>query len=185
MCTPPPQADLTQDDLTVDPLPGDLTAFIKRMCASSPAPDAPSRQLAIGEWTIVTCYEPEFKDPSVPPKLRYGFATLNAENRTIVVGTAEFLRMHTPEGEAADTDANVSRWERSMDSLTQKVLNDRRDDFQTSSRRQRIGAGLFARGGDPELEEISGLKTGVFRAHEVDEIFEALANMGRLVSPPL
>ncbi|KAM0715451.1 hypothetical protein Q7P37_008949 [Cladosporium fusiforme] len=163
----------TKDDLTVDPLPGDLTVLVKQMCSTIPAPSAPSRPLAFGEWTIVTCYLPELRDLTLSPRLRYGFATLNAKGETIVANTTEFLHAHNSGGETADIEAHVLRWEQDITALSQRV-NHKRAAFE----RSRGQSTSSAPGGVPELE------MALFAADEVNEIFKALGNVGRLVPPP-
>ena len=63
-------------------MPGELTAFVKRMAGMSPSPFAPTSPLRQGQYTIVIFYEHNWKeDREHPLRLRYGFATLDSEGK--------------------------------------------------------------------------------------------------------
>jgi hypothetical protein len=67
-------------------MPGELTAFVKRMTGMSPSPFAPTLPLRQGQYTIVIFYEHNWKeDRGHPLRLRYGFATLDSEGKTQVL----------------------------------------------------------------------------------------------------
>lgn len=58
-------------------MPGDLKLFVERIRATYPAPNALSQPLVHGEWTIVTSYDAGLDEPASPPRLCYGFASLD------------------------------------------------------------------------------------------------------------
>lgn len=155
-------------------MPGDLMMFVERISATCPAPNALSQPMVHGEWTIVTSYEASVDDQTSPPRLRYGFASLDDDGRTVVVNTAQFLQMHM---KTDDIEEIVARWEQEMTQLTEKV-NKNRPGTMRMLAEHRSTHGLESPSG------IAGLETTLLAVNEVDEIFRALDNMGRLASPP-
>lgn len=129
-----------------------------------------------GEWTMVTCYENGSKEPV---KLRYAFATLDSAGQTLALGVPEFLRAHMSEDEAAETEANIARWEREATELTRKVDQDRERQAKLFAEHQ-VG---WVNDSQDRPVDLSKTKLAVCGTSEVSEIFMALSNLGLLVSP--
>lgn len=74
-------------------MPGELTAFAKRQATSISVPFAPTLPLQQGQYTIVIFYEHSWDNSRErPPRLRYGFATLDAEGKTQVLSAPDFAQ---------------------------------------------------------------------------------------------
>ena len=172
---------LTQDDLTVEPMPGELTAFAKRMAASIPAPFAPTAPLQHGQYTIVIFYEHSWtEDHAHPTRLRYGFATLDAEGKTQVLSAPEFAQVY----ESATQATELAReWEQEALRLNKELERDHLRAVRGPVKVEGRGYRLLS---DEEVDRIiadddgPGLRLEESSAAEVDELFEALSKNGRL-----
>lgn len=123
----------------------------------------------------MTSYDASLDEPASPPRLRYGFASLDDDGRTVVVNTAEFLQRHV---KTDDIEELVARWEQEMSQLTEKVNTNRPGTVRMFAAHEIIRYEL------EDLSATAGLETTLLTVDEVDEIFRALDNMGRLASPP-
>jgi len=166
-------------------MPGELTAFAKRMAANIPHPFAPTLPLQQGQYTIVIFYEHNYMwedDPEHPLRLRYGFATLGSDGKTRVMSASEVAHAHEP---AARAEGLV----RDMEAVASSVC----EDLEFGNKRR---ARMLVRNGEhgwvprpkEELDQMMlndgspGLQLEVGSPAEVDELFKALSQSGRIAA---
>jgi hypothetical protein len=158
-------------------MPGELTAFAKRQAASIPAPFAPTLPLQQGQCTIVIFYEHSWTEHrNRPQRLRYGFATLDAEGKTQVMSAEAFAHAHEPAALAAEL---VCEWDAEATRIAEELEQGHRDVARKLAKMDRdelSGEEEWVDGKEPE-----GLRIEVSSPEEVDELFEALDKNGRLV----
>jgi hypothetical protein len=177
--------DVRQPDLTVDPIPGELTAFAKRMAASIPHPFAPTLPLQQGQYTIVIFYEHSYiweDNPEHPLRLRYGFATLDSDGKTRVMSASEVAHAREPA-------ARAERLVRDMEAAASSVC----DDLEFGNKRRarmlvRNGGHGWVPRSKEELDQMMldddspGLRLEVGCPAEFDELFKALSQSGRMAA---
>lgn len=168
-----------KDDLTVRPTPGEAVAFAKRLSARTPSPFAPTLPLSQGEYTILIFHEHSCTDDAdQPARLRYGFATLDAEHKTQVLSAADVAHAHHPAAEAAEL---LQEWAKASSRVCEQLdRGQKRTAYDTEHSR----SGQWSSGAN-NLEfdgsEPVDLGLEVCKPAEVDELFEALRNGGRMV----
>ncbi|GAB7335022.1 hypothetical protein MBLNU13_g06883t2 [Cladosporium sp. NU13] len=97
------EEEAMEDDLTVEPLTGELTAFASRHAARNPCPFVPTLPLEQERYTIAIFYEHSLKeDKEHPLRLRHAIATLDSEGRTRVISASDFLHALEPTARATE-----------------------------------------------------------------------------------
>lgn len=127
--------------------------------------------LSQGEYTILIFYEHSFTDrKEQPARLRYGFATLSAENKTQILSAADVAHAHEPAAQAAKL---LQEWAKASSGVCEQLD---RGQKRTAYRLEQSTNTLEFNGSEPV-----DLRLEVCKPAEVDELFEALRNGGRLV----
>ena len=153
------------------PLPGELSAWTARFCASSPAGYVPTAPLRYGEWTIIISYEHSYEDSADEPlKLSCGFASLDASGKTHVLTPGDFLRAQSSRYDSAEIEAATSLWEGQAASLIREL------DEKQRKYAEEDAEGHAENGPRPDLQ------LTLCSADEVDLIFKNLGILGRLAT---
>lgn len=128
----------------------------------------PAAALTHGKWAIVVCHETIERSGPTLTKLRYCFASLDAEGNTLVLDAPAFLQKCMRESEEREVEACVERWERDVELLRQRAYTER------SAYAAEAVRSAFDRHGEMQL--------GFCGVAEVDEVFRALRENGRIVA---
>ena len=143
----------------------------------------PHIQKLCGRYTIVIFYENSLKeDKEHPLRLRYGFATLDSEDKTQVIIAPDFAHAFGSSARATDL---AHEWEEEA----KRVCGAKENEQRKMARRLVVREGM--RGwrartkkeiGRMGVDDAPSLRPEVSSPTEVDELFKALSKNGRLAT---
>lgn len=133
-----------------------------------------------GQYIIVIFYEHSWDNSRErPPRLRYGFATLDSEGKTQVLSAPDFAHAHEPAARAAEL---IREWEAEVLRVGEEL-----EQGHKNLAKRWAEAGAEWESDERELldrNEPESLRLEVSCSEEVDELSGALSESGRLVLSP-